>query len=236
MRDLYWLPCAVVLLTAARLAGGPSIDLQAGEAPISRPIEAASGSVEGQVFYRNDAQRRWRYARYYVKSPRTGELAEAVVALSGAGRANRAAGRPQVTVVDQKDMRFVPETVAIRAGDRVRFTNSDPQTHNIALNDPRRQFNDTIASGQEAVELFPRPSGIRLPFALGCSIHSQMQGWVYVFDHPFFQVTGPDGRYRLDLAHSAGDLHASRQIEVKANETLRLEIVLTPEDRSIGQP
>jgi hypothetical protein len=139
-------------------------------------------------------------------------------------------------------MRFVPETLAIRTGDRVRFTNSDAQTHNISLNDPRLRFSDTIAKGQEAVESFASASGIRRPFALGCAFHSQMQGWIYVFDHPFFQITGADGRfrlanvppgdYRLDVAHAAGELHASRLIQVKPNQVVKIDISLTPADRS----
>jgi plastocyanin len=241
-------------------AGGLFIDPPVNQAFEGRQAESGGGAIatgrgtiEGTVFYRNDAKHTWRYARFYVRSTRTGELAEAVVALNGPGlkgpglkdAGSEHAGvkfTSRVTIIDQKEMRFVPETVAIRAGDRVRFTNSDPQTHNIALNDPRRQFSDTIGSGQEAVETFPRASGIRRPFALACSLHSQMQGWIYVFNHPYYQVTGVDGRfrlenippgdYRLDLAHSAGDLHASRTIQVKANQTLKIEIVLTPTSAS----
>ena len=42
---------------------------------------------------------------------------------------------PATTVIDQKDFRFIPETVAIRAGDSVKFTNSDPQLHNVRTSD-----------------------------------------------------------------------------------------------------
>jgi plastocyanin len=221
------------------LTGGLLIDAPASRAFEGGPAERGRGTIEGTVFYRNDAKHAWRYSRFYVRSARTGELAETVVALDGPGlKGPRAKSPARVTIIDQKEMRFVPETVAIRAGDQVRFTNSDPQTHNIALNDPRRQFSDTIGSGREAVEAFPRASGIRRPFALACSLHSQMQGWIYVFDHPYFQVTDVDGRfrledippgdYRLDLAHSAGDLHASRTLQIKPNQTLKIEIVLTP--------
>ncbi len=202
------------------------------------------GTVEGTVFYRNDRRHAWRLARYYVKTPKTGELAEAVVALGRPyTRESQAALRqPALVTVDQKEMRFVPETIAIRAGDRVRFTNSDSQTHNISLIDPRVQFSDTIANGQTAVEPFARASGIRRPFALSCKFHSPMQGWIYVFDHPFFQMTQVDGRfrlenvppgdYRLDVAQPAGQLHASRPVHLKADQTTRIEIILTPADRS----
>ena len=43
------------------------------------------GTIEGVVTYRADPQRPWRYARYYVKQAKTGELAEAVVAIRGKG-------------------------------------------------------------------------------------------------------------------------------------------------------
>ncbi|HEV8072014.1 MAG TPA: hypothetical protein VGP76_30140 [Planctomycetaceae bacterium] len=201
------------------------------------------GAIEGVISYRNDPQHKWRLARYYLKSPKTGELDEAVVALNGQTLKRFASPRkPTVTSIDQKQMRFVPETVAIGVGDRVRFTNSDPQTHNISLGDPRLRFSDTIAPGQEAVETFAKASGIRHPFALSCTFHSQMQGWIYVFDHPFFQVTRSDGRYRLEhvppgdyrleVAHSAGELHMSRPIHVEPNATVKIDFVLTPADRS----
>ncbi len=178
-----------------------------------------------------------------MKSRKGGELAEAVVALGGPTlRRSAPAHKPAVATVDQREMRFVPETVAIQAGDRVRFTNSDAQTHNVSLNDPRLRFSDTIAKGREAVESFTNASGIRRPFALGCVFHSQMQGWIYVFDHPFFQITGIDGRfrmenvppgnYRLDVAQSAGELHASRLVQVKPNQTVKIDVILTPADRS----
>jgi len=233
---------------AHRLAGGEIADTRRAS------VGTALGTVEGNVFYRNDRKHAWRLARFYVKSPKRGELAEAVVALAGpllgpslgpSPKRSAAPREPAVAAVDQKEMRFVPETIAIRAGDRVRFTNSDPQTHNITVNDSRLQFSDTIANGQQALESFAKSSGIRRPFALGCKFHSQMQGWIYVFDHPFFQITRVDGRfrlenvppgdYRLDVAQSAGELHASRLVHVAPHQTVKIDIILGPADRSAAE-
>jgi plastocyanin len=232
----------IALLLILWLASTESI---AGDLPVGRPEGpvAGMGIIEGTIFYRNDAKHAWRLSRYYVKNSRQGELAEAIAALdSPALKRSAPKLRPNVMTIDQKEMRFVPETAAIRTGDRVRFTNTDPQTHNIFTSDPRFKFNDTLAHGQEAVETFSRASGVRRPFALSCSLHSQMQGWIYVFDHAFYRVTGADGRfrldnvpageYRLDVAHSAGELHASRLIQIKPNETLKVDFVLTPQERS----
>jgi plastocyanin len=239
---------AAHVIAAALMLPLPTRRLAAGEITIAsrQPAASSPGTVEGTVYYRRDAKHVWRLGRYYVKSPKSGELAEAVIALSGPSIGRSVAARESAVVtVDQKEMRFIPETVAIRAGDRVRFTNGDSQTHNISVMDPRLQFSDTIANGQRAVESFARPSGIRRPFALGCKFHSQMQGWIYVFDHPFFRTTGVDGRfrldnvppgdYRLDVAQSAGELHASRVIQVKPNQTLKVDVILTPADRSAAE-
>src|SRR5579862_1173659 len=84
---------------------------------------AGTGTIEGTIFYRNDPKRAWRLSRYYVKNSRQGELAEAIAALDGPALKRMAPKlRPDVVTVDQKEMRFLPETAAIRAGDRVRFT------------------------------------------------------------------------------------------------------------------
>ena len=45
--------------------------------------EAGTGTITGKVVYEADASRPWRYARYYVAGKKTGQLAEAVVALAG---------------------------------------------------------------------------------------------------------------------------------------------------------
>jgi plastocyanin len=237
----------VVFIAGGMLVTRPRPGLAGGEVGVAQAsVGRGSGTVEGTIFYRHDRKHAWRLSRYYVKSPKIGELAEAVISLSGPSISRSSAGRqPSTVTVDQREMRFVPETVAIRAGDRVRFTNSDSQTHNITVSDPRLQFSDTIANGQSSFEAFSRASGIHRPFALGCKFHCQMQGWVYVFDHAFFKTTGVDGRfrldsippgdYRLDVAQSAGELHASRVVQVKPNQTVKLEIILTPTDRSTAE-
>src|SRR5260370_48539 len=51
-------------------------------AGVCRTEEPSSlGAIEGIVSYQADPARPWRYARYYVKQAKSGELAEAVVAI-----------------------------------------------------------------------------------------------------------------------------------------------------------
>lgn len=217
--------------------------VQVGDAS---PLNAVStGTIDGTVTYSFDRKRPWRYARIYVNQPRgnetVGPLAEAVVCLTG--RALKSASSPErrTRVIDQNDLRFIPETLAVRAGDHVKFTNSDPQTHNVHSYTPIARFDVTIAYGDEAVQTFPRAGGTRVPVVIGCTFHGHMRAWIYVFDHPYFGVTEADGRfrfedvppgeYRLEMVHAAGELRWSRKIELKAGDMLNLNIAVSPDDR-----
>jgi len=200
-----------------------------------------AGAIEGTVTYRGDPKRPWRYVRYYVKDRKQGQLAEAVVALKGSNREKGSSrDAPATIVVDQKNFQFVPETVAIQVGDRVKFLNSDKEVHNVQTSHPSHSFNVNMLSGREHVETFQRGGGTRRPYRIGCGYHSAMRAWIFVFDHPFFQLTSPDGRfqlknippgeYELEMTHSAGQLRWSKKIEVEAGETTTIDIRVSPDD------
>jgi len=50
------------------------------------------------------------------------------------------------------------------------------------------------AAGRSKQIKFDRPGIVRV----FCEIHSHMSAFILVFNHPFFAVTDPDGRYRID--------------------------------------
>ncbi|MCA9212235.1 MAG: hypothetical protein KDB27_04150 [Planctomycetales bacterium] len=206
-------------------------------------VVTSTGTIEGTVTYQADKSRPWRYARYYVKNRRAGQLAEAVVALTDRSlRNHERAEKPQTIVIDQKDFRFDPETVAIRAGDLVKFTNSDNAVHNVRTINPLHSFNVNMQSGGKHEEKFDRASGIRRPYRLGCDYHSSMRAWVFVFAHPYFQVTKADGKFRLDdvppgdydleMAHPAGELKWTQKIKVTSGETTKIDIQVSPDDKT----
>ena len=216
---------------------------------LSASLEAAScgekssniGSVSGRVVYQADPQRPWRFGRYYIADKKTGALAEGVVCLSSRElRTWPANAKPRKWKVDQKDHRFVPETVAIRAGDEVKFTNSDLQLHNVSSNSNTATIDFSVRPGGELSHTFSRAGDARQPVTLGCKLHSAMRGWIYVFAHPFFQVTEANGEfsladvsageYRLEFQHPAGGLAWRKMITVKAGEPVKMEIVVRPDD------
>lgn len=199
--------------------------------------DASRGAIEGVVIYKADAKVPWRYQRYYVKDARQGFLAEAVVGLDERRLADDRQREPSTHVMDQKDFRFVPETLAIRAGDRVKFTNSDGVAHNVSSGD-LTPFNITTPPDGAYTQEFPRSGGLARPVRIGCVYHSSMQAWIYVFDHDHFAVTPetgafrlenvPPGSYRLITVHPSGGLRDSRFITVRAGETTAVQIQLTP--------
>ena len=199
-------------------------------------------TIEGTITYQADSERPWRLGRYYIKDKKRGQLAEAVVALRGDSlKRFPPPKQPGSATVDQKNFRFIPETLAIRSGTRVKFLNSDGAVHNVKTSDGPAPFNINMPSGGQFVQPIVGTGGIRRPLRLGCSFHSAMQAWIFVFDHPFFQVTQTDGRfqlkdvppgkYRLEMAHPAGELGWSREIELAPGEKLQLDIRVSPDDK-----
>lgn len=235
-------------LLSISLAHAP---LVADEPASPQPAVAATaspqtGALEGTVIYKADAKRPWRYARYYVKDKRQGYLGEAVVALKSKSVPRQASDEAATTVVDQENFQFIPETVAIRAGDRVKFLNNDGGVHNVRTAHRRHSFNTNIPPSGEHVETFQHASGIRSPYHVECVYHSSMRSWIYVFDHPYYQLTGTDGRFRLanippgqyvlEMVHPAGQLQWRGKVDIEPGQTRRLDIVVSPDDEVPERP
>ncbi|MBL8849389.1 MAG: carboxypeptidase regulatory-like domain-containing protein [Planctomycetaceae bacterium] len=201
-----------------------------------------AGVIEGTITYRADAKRPWRYGRYYINDASTAALAEAVVALRGK-RLAEAAGpaEPATVTIDQKNFQFVPETVVVRTGDSVTFTNSDDAQHNVRASGRIADFNVTVGRGQSHTVVCDKAGGAKDPIQVGCIFHSSMRAWVFVFDHPYFQLTGEDGKFRLEnippgkydleVRHPAGDLQRRTEVEVRPGETLQVDIAVSPDDK-----
>src|SRR5207302_4391177 len=102
---------------------------------------------------------------------------------------------PGRAVMDQRNETFVPHLLAIMTGTTVDFPNSDHLYHNVfSLSKTKRFDLGRYAAGHSRPVRFDQPGIVRV----FCDIHSHMNAFILVFSHPFFAVTDPEGRYRID--------------------------------------
>ena len=122
-------------------------------------------------------------------------LANAVIAL---GKPTRAI-TGTTAVMDQKNKQFVPYVLPIAAGTLVAFPNSDQIRHQVYSFSETHPFEIKLYEGEQADPIRFNKPGI---IVLGCNIHDNMVGYIYVTAQPVFGKTDKDGR--LELAAPAG--------------------------------
>lgn len=193
----------VLAAIAATLLGvlPPATGAPRGPGPASEAAVAqgAPGVIRGRLHIRQPL--RVPLPRPDLNRPDGGPLRRAaeprpgVVYLETAPRGafeDREAAR---AVMDQRDETFVPHVLAVMAGAVVEFPNNDRTFHNVfSLSRAKRFDLGRYAAGRSKSVRFDRPGVVRV----FCDIHAHMNAFILVFTHPFFQVTGPDGRFRLD--------------------------------------
>jgi plastocyanin len=98
--------------------------------------------------------------------------------------------------LDQKGCIYVPHVMGIMVGQQYRILNSDGVLHNVhALPKINKAFNQAMpATRKEATATFDKPEAV---FMIKCDVHPWMSAWVGAFTHPFFSVTGTDGKFTI---------------------------------------
>lgn len=133
-----------------------------------------------------------------VRDAESNGLKDAVVWVEGgpSGRTREEVEKLAPATMDQQNYEFIPHVLAIRAGQKVEFLNSDAANHGVTASslEGKNRFNVVTPAGGRHEHTFVAS---RHPVAIGCPIHAAMSGWVYVFDHPHFAVTDERGRFRL---------------------------------------
>lgn len=102
----------------------------------------------------------------------------------------------ETPVLDNKGCRFEPHMLAIRTGQVMHLTNSDPVAHNAAVYVRRSTpFSEIIPQNQPLEKKFTKPE--TLPTRVDCSIHAWMKAWLIISDHPYVAITDADGNFEL---------------------------------------
>lgn len=119
---------------------------------------------------------------------------EVVVTLSPESGAVHQTGAPGHAVMDQLHRAFVPQVLVVAVGTSVEFPNNDSVSHEIYSFSPAKRFQLPLYKGEPHLPvLFDRPGLV----VLGCNIHDQMVGYIYVTDAPYFGATQVDGSLNL---------------------------------------
>jgi plastocyanin len=132
--------------------------------------------------------------KFYVVGA-SGELADVIVSLKGiSGKSTGAAAAP--LVMDQKGCLYYPQILAVQTGQKIIVKNSDTCVHNV----------HTVPKENAPQNLVQMPGGADLNFTFDkpepflkfqCDVHPWMFAWVSVFDHPYFAVSGADGKFTI---------------------------------------
>jgi plastocyanin len=206
---------------------------------IQRPQTVAAarpGSIRGRVEIRRAAaqiERRPGVADLGTPTARdVPDLLRSVVYLESAPRGAFETTDGGRAVMDQRNETFVPHVLAISTGTIVDFPNSDKFYHNVFSLSKTRPFDlGRYAAGNSRPVRFDRAGIVRV----FCDIHSHMNAYILVFNHPFFAMTDGEGRYRIEnvppgtygvIAWNEGTSSESRPIAVPDGGVAELDFTL----------
>ena len=95
-------------------------------------------------------------------------------------------------VLDQRNLRFSPQVVAVRVGTAVVFPNNDRVFHNVFSFHHGKVFDlGLYPVGDSKVVRFDKPGLSRI----FCNIHPNMAAYVVAVDSPYFAVTDAEGEF-----------------------------------------
>jgi plastocyanin len=124
-----------------------------------------------------------------------GNLADVVVSIKGISGKSTGASAPAVEL-DQKGCLYTPQILAIQTGQKLVVKNSDPCVHNVHTKPTENPESNQVQmpGGADLTYTFAKPE----PFLkFQCDVHPWMFAWVTVFDHPYFAVSGKDGKFTI---------------------------------------
>jgi plastocyanin len=203
--------------------------------PVSSIGQQGRGAIQGRLDIRRVAKPPERRPELSLGAPGPRDLADlrrGVVYLESAPQGAFEERESPRAVMDQRNETFVPHVLAVMTGTSVEFPNSDKTYHNVfSLSKPKRFDLGRYAAGHSKSVRFDRPGVVRV----FCDIHSHMNAFIVVFTHPFFDITEPDGRFRIGnvppgtyslIGWYEGEPRVTRSVTLPAGTVVDLELVI----------
>jgi len=100
-------------------------------------------------------------------------------------------------VLNQQGCMYEPHVVALRVGQTLEITNSDPTPHNVHPM-PKENGEWNISQPAGAPPLEKTFSRAELAIPLVCNVHPWMKSYIFVFENPYFAVTTNTGTFELE--------------------------------------
>ncbi len=120
-------------------------------------------------------------------------VSEAVVTVAPAvPRAYRQSAA--TAIMDQRDLAFTPRVLVVAVGTSVEFPNNDTVSHQVYSFSEAKHFQLPLYKGVRHPPITFEHEGL---VVLGCNIHDEMVGYIYVTDAPFFGKTDSGGMLNL---------------------------------------
>ncbi|HTO94595.1 MAG TPA: carboxypeptidase regulatory-like domain-containing protein, partial [Bacteroidota bacterium] len=139
---------------------------------------------------------------------------------------------PHAPSLDQRNLQFHPQVLAVLAGTRVEFPNRDNLFHNVFSYSQPKEFDlGRYPRDDSRSVTFDRPGVVRVY----CDIHSTMSATILVLRHPYFASPDdagaytigriPPGTYRVILWYDRDvlerksvDVHEGEDVELNFND------------------
>jgi plastocyanin len=196
-----------------------------GKVPAAKPISMASDPVCAK-------QHSSPVMAQEIMADAKGDLQNVIVFISD-GLGDQKFDPPSTpAVVEQKGCMYEPHVMAVRANQTLELVNDDPTSHNIhPVPANNREWNKAEPPGSKMEDSFAREE-IAIP--VKCNVHPWMRGYIAVFKHPYFAVTGKDGAFDLsNLPPGTYTIKAwheklgssTQTITIGANETKEINFV-----------
>ncbi|HET9226197.1 MAG TPA: hypothetical protein VFR31_05995 [Thermoanaerobaculia bacterium] len=101
---------------------------------------------------------------------------------------------PGTFVMTTRDKQFVPRTLTIPVGSRVRFPNEDVILHNVFSVSGGNSFDlGLYRRGAGKEQKFDQPGLVRV----FCNVHHSMVGYILVLESPYVATPDAEGRFAL---------------------------------------
>jgi plastocyanin len=215
---LFQFVLAFTLVLAIVGCGGGKKDESSTAAPVAAPSagktvdSATAGSVTGSVTLDGKAPAAKPInmsAEPYCQKAHTtpvvppevvtgdkGQLANVVIFVKD-GLGDYVFQTPATPVtLNQQGCMYDPHVITLMTGQPLSVKNSDQTTHNIhPMPKDNRDWNKSQAPGASPIDDSFARAELAIP--VKCNVHPWMKSYIFVFKHPYYAVTGKDGKFEL---------------------------------------